>query len=461
MGGLIGPFKAPPFVPWCHTAPLMTTIKKDSPDRRVILDLSFPDSTGVNGGITKNCIDGQYRPYTLPTIEDLVTKAHVLGRGCFLWKADLARAYRQLRTDPMDTPLLTIQHGGQYYVDVCPSFGARLSGAACQRTTLAVTYLLAKRDCWSLCYLDDFCGAAATLDAATEAYNTFMDLTSQLGLSLSAPKCQPPSQDMEWLGFRLNTLDMTLTIPKPKLQEILEECASWKKTHLANKKRVQSLSGKLSHISKCIRPARKFMYRILETIRQAPETGLVYITDAYKADVSWFLQYAALSNGLHLLEPPLSEFHLDCDSSLVGGGGNSSTHYYIMQYSEDHIRLYKPIHRLEAVNLLIAYRTLAPLDSQGVRIVITTDNLGSQLALETGRTHEPVLATCARQLWLEASLHDHVIEIRHKKGTEIPLADALSRQHEPDKRLYALSRTKQLGLHKAAPALPHPMFSLI
>ena len=270
LGALLGPFTRPPFTPWCHTAPILTTPKKDSTDRRVVLDLSYPKGSGVNGGITKNCLEGKARPYTLPSIQDLVTKVQLLGPHCYLWKADLARAYRQLRTDPFDVPLLTIHFEGQYWVDICPSFGARLSGAACQRTTTAVVYLLAKDNIWSLAYLDDFCGAAATLEEATAAYESFLNLADTLGLTLSTDKCQPPTQAMEWLGFHLNTNDMTLTVPKPKLRDILKECSDWILKKAATKKQVQSLAGKLNHISKCVRPARKFIGRILASIRVRP-----------------------------------------------------------------------------------------------------------------------------------------------------------------------------------------------
>lgn len=52
------------------------------------------------------------------------------GRGAMLWKCDLERAYRQLRIDPLAYPLLGIQHRGGFYVDICPSFGCRVSGAS-------------------------------------------------------------------------------------------------------------------------------------------------------------------------------------------------------------------------------------------------------------------------------------------------------------------------------------------
>ena len=52
---LIGPFDQNPLSVALALSPLNTIEKKDSQDRRVILDLSFPPGLGVNGGISKYC----------------------------------------------------------------------------------------------------------------------------------------------------------------------------------------------------------------------------------------------------------------------------------------------------------------------------------------------------------------------------------------------------------------------
>ena len=41
-GAIAGPFNSPPFQPWFHTSPMMVRDKKDSTQKRVIVDLSWP-----------------------------------------------------------------------------------------------------------------------------------------------------------------------------------------------------------------------------------------------------------------------------------------------------------------------------------------------------------------------------------------------------------------------------------
>ena len=92
--------------------------------------------------------------------------------------------------------MLAFQFDGKYYLDVCPSFGARLSGSTCQRTTNAVVHLLRKKDMWTLAYLDDLCGAESTKQAAQVSYDAIQQLAARLGLQLAPDKCEPPTQQV-------------------------------------------------------------------------------------------------------------------------------------------------------------------------------------------------------------------------------------------------------------------------
>ena len=69
----------------------------------------------------------------------------------YLWCADLARAYRQLWTCLLSTPLLDIATD----IALPPTFDCRTSSMACARTTNAVVYILRKRGHFVHWYLND------------------------------------------------------------------------------------------------------------------------------------------------------------------------------------------------------------------------------------------------------------------------------------------------------------------
>lgn len=456
QGAMLGPFEEDPFLPWTRKSPIMTRPKKDSVKRRIIIDLTHPEGQGVNSGINIHSVLGTDISYSLPSVWDLIAYIQTLESMAWIWVADLQRAYRQLRVDPLDVPLLGLQVEEGVYLDLCPSFGCRSSSAACQRTSNAVVYLMRQAGYIIYAYLDDYAGCCATYQQAQEAYTYFKHLMKDLGLQLADNKCRPPATKVTWLGYTIDSERMELSVPPEKLNEVHELCVAWLSRSRVNKTSLQSFIGKILHMSLCIRHSRKFTARMLATLRAIKQKSWITIGDDFRADVRWFKQYSHVANGISLFNPD-TQFPLviECDACLTGAGGNSDQHYYTLEYLETHAKKYPAIHQLEALNVLVAVRTLsAGLSLYGKGILVYTDNLSSSMALTSGKTKDPVLAACARQLWLEAAVRDMEIKIVHKPGSLIPLADALSRMaSNPSMRQFVHHEVRKRQLLRLPPVL--------
>lgn len=179
------------------------------------------------------------------------------------------------------------------------------------------------------------------------------------------------------------------------------------------------------------------------------------ITNECRANIRWFRQYAAAANGVTIYADPCDYLAIECDACLTGAGGNSASNYYTWDFTPEHRSRFSTIYQLEALNILVALRTLTPKQHlNGKGIVVHTDNISSSFALTTGRTRDPILAACAREIWLEGAIRDIDIKIVHKPGTSILLADALSRASaEPEKKLYVEKEVKARGLVELPPVL--------
>ena len=81
---ILGPFTDPPFS-FLHTSPLMTRPKKNTNQRRVIMDLSYPPTMSVNSGIPKAVY--QDLPYKLeyPSLDTFVAQILENGPGCHIF----------------------------------------------------------------------------------------------------------------------------------------------------------------------------------------------------------------------------------------------------------------------------------------------------------------------------------------------------------------------------------------
>ena len=189
-GAMVGPFSEPPFVPWCRNNPLLTRPKKDSQELRVILDLSFPLGASVNSGIPRDSLDGSQFKLRLPSPLDLARLIVDEGPGCLICKIDLSRAYRQLRGDPLDWPLMGVTWEGQSYIDLAVPFGLRHGASACQRTSEAAGGVAShKHGSKTVSYVDDTAGAAAARRARAQ-YQGVLSTFGELGLDMAAGKCQ-------------------------------------------------------------------------------------------------------------------------------------------------------------------------------------------------------------------------------------------------------------------------------
>ena len=211
-GALAGPFSDPPFTQWYRNNPLMTRPKRDSDELRVILDLSFPTGSSVNSHVSRESLYGANFKLKLPSPLDLAHTMVKLGRGCKFYKTDLSRAYRQLRGDPLDWPLMDIDWDGSHYVDLAIPFGLRHGASACQRTSEAAASISAhEHGTETHAYVDDTAGGAVE-DQADRHYAGLLDTFDKLGLDVAPKKCAPPAYIMLWIGVLFNTLLMSMAI---------------------------------------------------------------------------------------------------------------------------------------------------------------------------------------------------------------------------------------------------------
>ena len=318
---IAGPFTAKPFSPWYRTNPLMTRPKRDSPDLRVILDLSFPKGEGVNSAIPVYALDGAEFKLRLPIPLDLANRIRKLGRGCLLFKVDLSRAYRQLRSDPFDWPFLGVQWDSEYFVDTAVPFGLRHGASACQRTTEAVVSLAKQdNDTTAHPYIDDTV-AAALPDVADDQYTGLLRLMAVLGLMAAPHKSVPPCFQLIWIGVLFNTLAMSMSIDPARIAEAVTLCMAFLRKQHTSLKELQSLVGKLMHVSKCCPPARRFTARILDLLRAANVVSPLPISDQARLDAAWFAAFLPHFNGVSLIKQETAEMVVQVDACPTGAGG--------------------------------------------------------------------------------------------------------------------------------------------
>ena len=428
-GALAGPFGSPP-VEWLHTSPLMTRPKKDAKFRRVIVDLSWPSGAAVNEGIDSHFyIDGPAN-IVLPTADYMADRLLQLGPGAYIYKTDLARGYRQLRVDPIDWPLLGFCHKGQYFVDICPPFGLRSSAMCMQRTSEAISYIHAQQGYHSKPYLDDFGGAEASLDVANRALDTLQRIMVALGVVEAKQKIHRPAQAMIWLGIYYDTVEVSMTIPAAKLEEIMVELGDWKGRTRATRGQMQRLVGLLQFVASVAPPVRIFSNRILQCLRDMPHRGSDGLSLGFKKDLKFFQDLLPSITGVRIIdktELPYQE-EVELDACLTGCGATIGAQFYAEAFPDEVLAAEHIISHLELLNIVVALKVWGR-EWRGRRVKIYCDNSNACLAMQTGRSRDEFIQHCIREIFLLMARYDAELVAEHRPGEQLTRADALSRMH--------------------------------
>ena len=201
----------------------------------------------------------------LPGIDRLVDFILEKGRNCLVFKKDLRRAYQQFPIDPKDYKFLGFSYQEKFYVDTRCPLGLHTSTMICQHTTRTVVHIFTEQGFLADVYLDDFYGAEYP-SLAPQAFSRLGHLFLQLGLDSSPEQDSPPSTSMICLGILVDTAAFTLEVPTTRLEDLLAELTTWQAATFFTRKQLQSLLGKLSFVTACVKPGRIFMARLRELL---------------------------------------------------------------------------------------------------------------------------------------------------------------------------------------------------
>ena len=264
---IVGPFEELPFTQ-LHVSPMMTRPKPDG-SQRIIVDLSWPHGDSVNSYIPDNIFDNVEFTLCYPTVDHIVEQIASMGPKALIYKVDLKRAYRNLRTDPRDFTVLGLQWRDKRYIDISVPFGLKSGASACQMVTQCVTHLMATQGHWTCAYLDDIVGVSLP-NTANNAFTSLINLIQTLGLPVNQEKVVAPAEEIICLGICINARSGILTIPEEKIIQVKRLCTQWLSRTYATRKSLQKLLGHLIYLHKCVPPSRLFVNRILQVLRQTP-----------------------------------------------------------------------------------------------------------------------------------------------------------------------------------------------
>ena len=175
-------------------------------------------------------------------------------------------------------------------------------------------------------------------------------------------------------------------------------------------------------------PAKRFTNRLLQFRRAVQDTGHYTIPHEVKEDLRWFQAFFPDYNRRAIIRSRVttSQF-LYTDACLTGGGAHLQDHSFFAITWPQHMTQWQvAITELELYKILLAVRVWLTQLS-GTTLQIWCDNEAAVVTVRSGRTRNPFLASCIRELWYLCATADVDILISRIPGERNNTADLLSR----------------------------------
>lgn len=430
-GRIAGPFIGRPF-PTLRISPLGLVPKKDG-DFRVIHHLSYPTEFSVNDFISKDQCSVQYS-----SIDDAVEMIQALGNSAELGKCDIKRAFRNLPICPGDFDLLGFKFDDLIYYDKCLPMGASISCSLFEKFATFIQWVIKYESPGNpgvIHYLDDFLfvGRAGT-EECSQAMKTFKNVSNFIRFPLADDKTEGPHTRLTFLGIELDTKQMCMRLPMPKVKELQENIVYLLGKKKVTLKEMQSLIGSLNFACRVVRPGRAFSRRLIDSTSNLTKPHhRIRITQAIRDDLKVWLDFLNTFNGVTMIHDRFWESNERLELYTDASGGNGFGIYFNGNWAHgtwpkqwQDISLTRNITFLELFPVVVALYIWGHV-LENKRLLFHVDNEAVVYIINKQTSKDPRVMRLLRNLVLLTLKFNIIFKAVHIEGRNNSVADAISR----------------------------------
>lgn len=436
LGAMFGLFLTIPWDSRVGINPLQTRLKRNSlTNRRVIQNLSWPPSGGsVNDGIPSGTYLDQPMKLRYPSVDTLAERISEIEGLALIYGFDMNRAYRQLSLDPSDYPLMGMYWKGFFFWDCNSPMGLRTAAIFCQRTTNSIRFIHNQNGYWLMNYQDDL-NSAEPEAIVWDSFRSLQRLLDNLNIELSEDKTIEPTTCAEVLGVWFDTELKIMAVTPDRIKDTLHTLEQWRFKVSASKRELQSMIGKLQFISKCVRPGRVFISRLLNQLSRMHHLDQCDIPQEVRADLRWWYTFLPKFNGVSVLRcvdtgVPGIEIMSDCNLKACGGWHKGE--YFHCKFPQIVLENTSHISQRELVTVVLCLKLWGDRIT-GKKVHFHCDNLASVHCVNSGRTKDLFMQQCLREITFLAATKAFEIRMSFISTIDNAIPDALSRWYDGSK----------------------------
>ena len=370
----------------------------------------------------------EYHHFRMETIQSVV---QMMTKNCFMASVDLKDAYYSIPVHTDDRKYLRFKWGSSLYQFTCLPNG--LSEAPRKFTKILKVPFAHLRSMGhaNSAYIDDSALLAQTVEDCQNNIRETITLMDDLGFTVHPEKSSfIPQQIITYLGFTLNSIDMTVRPTFEKIEKIQEQCRNILAKNCITIRDFATLIGSVVATEPGVDMAPVF-YRRLEQekteklrLSKGHYDSYMKLSITARTDIEWWL------NNIHTqvkqIQKPQPEVTITTDSSNFAWGGTRDQQSAGGPWGNEELDWHINLKELTAI-----WFTLTSLcrDCKNTHIRVLTDNTTALAYINKKGGRIQSLNDMARQIWLWAHKQNIWLSAVHLPGKLNVEADSLSRTH--------------------------------
>ena len=345
----------------------------------------------------------------------------LIQEGDWLTKLDLKDAYLTLPVHQAHQKYLRFQWQDQQWQFKVLPFSLNSSPYTFTKLMKPVVALLRRLGIRIILYLDDMLFMAEAESEARGGFNTAVLLLTSLGFIVNMEKSiGSPSQQMEFLDFKVDSRKMTIALPTQKLVSLRCQARLMRAAGQTTVREILQMLGSMVAAHPAILPA-PLHYRQLERtksfyLRQGWSfNNMVQVSLSMKSDLSCWIDKVRSFNG-HPLQISCWDLTVESDASRSGWGASCQGVNTGGPWTAA-----EQVHHINFLELKAAFLALQTFCSgkTGVSVLLLLDNVTAITFInKMGGNHSYTLSDLTVEIWNWCINRSIIIHAEHLPGVQ-------------------------------------------
>ena len=415
--------------------------------KKAIVETPHKDGEFLSNLFIRPKKDGTYRPiinlrglntfvaYSHFKMETIHSAMQLISSNCFMASIDLRDAYYAIPIAQEHRKYLRFLWLNKVYEFTCLPFGLSCAPRVFTKVMKPLVASLRRMGHVSCDYIDDSLLIGSTHDECMANIIARTRLTEDLGFTIHKQKSVlKPAHEITFLGFILNSVQMTVSIPPSKAVKIVKAISKLIDTSSPKIRDVARIIGSLVCCELAV-PYGAIFRRTIETEKNAALTAgggnfdarMVLSKDAI-SDLNWWISNMPISVApMHRKMPDCT---IETDASNLGWGAHYDNQTIGGQWSNA-----ESVNHINFLELKACFLALQSFftNTRDIHVHIKSDNVTAVAYLQhSGGTHSPLLNDLTRESWRWCMTHNIWLSSSHLPGSKNTIADFASRNFHED-----------------------------